>query len=278
MLKTVVADNLVKLVDPVFGGESAYNGANVLLATYAFSFQIYCDFAGYSFMAIGLALMMGFGLMENFRRPYFSRNISDFWRRWHISLSSWFRDYFFSPLFIYMEKRPLLRKLTMKQRHAIAFFLSLLFAEFMLGLWHGAGWNFVSFGVFHGLAIWAYYSYKTYWDRMPVWLQIFLMYQIACFGWLIFRAKSLNQAYDMLESMVVNFSPADWGTLSGDILFFMVLVLPIVCVQTFQERSNDTLILLRFRKPLRLASILTMFWITMLFGVFNSKPFIYFQF
>ena len=90
-LKVFIADNLAKIVDPVFVG-GPYEGARVLLAVYAFSFQIYCDFAGYSFMAIGLGCVMGIDLMENFRRPYFSKSIAEFWRRWHISLSSWFRD------------------------------------------------------------------------------------------------------------------------------------------------------------------------------------------
>jgi alginate O-acetyltransferase complex protein AlgI len=97
-LKIFIADNLARIVDPIFSQLSLHNGSEVLIAVYAFSFQIFCDFLGYSLMAIGLAKVMGIELMENFRQPYFSRNIAEFWRRWHISLSSWLRDYLYVPL------------------------------------------------------------------------------------------------------------------------------------------------------------------------------------
>ncbi len=132
-LKVFIADNLASIVDPVFAATGPHDGGNVLLAVYAFSIQIYCDFAGYSFMAIGLGLVMGIHLMENFRRPYFAKNIGDFWRRWHISLSSWFRDYVFSPFYIYLERNKRLKGLSIKARHGIAFFFALLVAEYLLG-------------------------------------------------------------------------------------------------------------------------------------------------
>ena len=157
-LKVFVADNLAKIVDPVFAEGATHQGMLVVLGTYAFAIQIYADFAGYSFMAIGMALAMGIELMENFRRPYFSRNISEFWRRWHISLSSWFRDYMFSPFYLYCEKQPVLSRFKLKTRHGIAFFAALLATEFLLGLWHGAAWTFAFFGIFHALAIWDYYN------------------------------------------------------------------------------------------------------------------------
>ncbi|NQU58019.1 MAG: MBOAT family protein, partial [Rhodospirillales bacterium] len=239
-LKVVVADNLSGLVDPVFNKTDGFAGAEVLVAAYAFSFQIYCDFAGYSFIALGLALMMGFQLMENFRRPYFSRNIADFWRRWHISLSSWFRDYVFTPLYIFIEKRPFLKSLKMKKRHAIAFFGALMVAEYMLGLWHGAGWNFGLFGIFHGLMIWAYYAFKKPWDSMPVALQMFLMYQVACVGWVIFRAPTLSQAIDMLASVAVSFTPSDPQTVLKSAMMLAMLIVPLTIIQAFQDRRNNT--------------------------------------
>jgi alginate O-acetyltransferase complex protein AlgI len=118
-LKVFIADNLAQIADPVFENYTAYNGMNILIAVYAFSIQIYCDFAGYSFMAIGLGLAMGMQLMENFRRPYFFKNISDFWRRWHISLSSWFRDYMFSQFYVYLSGLKVFKKLSLKARHRI---------------------------------------------------------------------------------------------------------------------------------------------------------------
>ena len=142
-MKTVIADNMADLVDPIYDADSNNNnGALVFVATYAFAIQIYCDFSGYSLMAIGLAKMMGFELMENFRRPYFSMNISDFWRRWHISLSSWFRDYMFSPLYIYFQSSKIFKNRSIQFRHLVFFMVVLFLTEFLLGLWHGAGWNY----------------------------------------------------------------------------------------------------------------------------------------
>ena len=277
-LKVVIADNLSALVDPVFSKSADFAGAEVLVAAYAFSFQIYCDFAGYSFIALGLALMMGFQLMENFRRPYFSRNIADFWRRWHISLSSWFRDYVFTPLYMFIEKRKFLKPLKMKKRHAIAFFGALMVAEYLLGLWHGAGWSYGLFGIYHGAMIWAYYGIKRSWDRMPVALQIFLMYQIACIGWVIFRAPTLSQAMDMLASVAVNFVPTDPNAVMNSAGILLMLVLPLITIQVFQDLRNNTLIVLKSPRVIRYGIILALFWTTLLFGVFDAQPFIYFQF
>ncbi|MDP6882854.1 MAG: MBOAT family O-acyltransferase, partial [Rhodospirillales bacterium] len=203
-LKVFIADNMAKIVDPVFAAAGPYEGASVLLAVYAFSIQIYCDFAGYSFMAIGLGLAMGIDLMENFRRPYFSKSIADFWRRWHISLSSWFRDYVFSPYYIYMERSPMFSRLPMKVRHGVAFFVTLVVVEFLLGMWHGAAWNFGFFGIYHALMIWAYYTIRKHWDRMHVFVQMILTFHLACGGWLIFRATSMGQAAEMFQSLVFN--------------------------------------------------------------------------
>ena len=142
VLKVVLADNLAKIADPIFASVGPFDGGRVMLATYAFSIQIYCDFAGYSFMAIALGLCMGIDLMENFRRPYFSKNISEFWRRWHISLSSWIRDYLYLPLagavFQHTSKGGLTIAVDNKKKNN-----SLLITWLLMGLWHGASWNFV---------------------------------------------------------------------------------------------------------------------------------------
>ena len=277
-LKVFIADNLAQMVDPVFAGAAPYDGGAVLLAVYAFSFQIYCDFAGYSFMAIGLGLAMGIELMENFRRPYFARNIGDFWRRWHISLSSWFRDYVFSPFYIYMGKQPLFRRLPIRRRHDVAFFITLLSAEFMLGLWHGAGWNFVLFGIYHGLAIWAYYYLKKYWERMNVFVQIFLTYQIACGGWLVFRAPTFGQAVDMADAVLFNFSLAPELGLATMALTIVALVSILVTIQVFQDLKGDTFVVLRLPPFLRYGLIASMAVLVLVFGDFSDRPFIYFQF
>jgi D-alanyl-lipoteichoic acid acyltransferase DltB (MBOAT superfamily) len=276
--KAFIADNLAKMVDPVFAEQTAHQGSHVLLATYAFAIQIYSDFAGYSFMALGLALMMGITLMENFKRPYYSPNISDFWRRWHISLSSWFRDYVFTPFYLWCEKRPILKKLPMKKRHGIAFFVALTVAEFGLGLWHGAAWTFAMFGVYHALAIWAYYKLRKPWDAMPFVLQVFMTFQVAAVGWLIFRAPSLSQAGDMFASLFTNFGPLD-DPIAIDMfqkLFLYTIILWVV--QVFQERKGDMLVVLTWPWPLKYGFITLLLVLIFAFGDFSARPFIYFQF
>jgi len=277
-LKVFIADNLAQIVNPVFLPQESFNGASVVLATYAFSFQIYCDFAGYSFMAIGMSKCMGIELMENFKRPYFAKNISDFWRRWHISLSSWFRDYVFSPFYIYVGKLKILSGLPLARRHDISFFLTLMTTEFMLGLWHGAGWNFGFFGIYHGIVIWAYYYMKKSWDRMNIALQIFLTYQIACLGWLVFRAPTLGQAMDMASSIIFNFDLSPELGLAATALAILGFVSVLITVQVFQDLKNDTFVVFRLPKFLRLIFIVFLACLILVFGDFNDRPFIYFQF
>lgn len=136
-MKLCVADRLSMYVDAVYGNVPQHNGTSLLLATIFFTFQIYCDFGGYSLIAIGAAKVMGFNLMENFKRPYFARSIGDFWKRWHISLSTWFKDYVYIPLG--GSRVPYLRHM-----------LNLLITFIVSGAWHGAAWNFVIWGVIHG--------------------------------------------------------------------------------------------------------------------------------
>ena len=277
-LKSFIADNLAEFVDPVYNSLGPYDGAQVLLATYAFSFQIYCDFAGYSFMAIGLALVMGIELMENFRRPYFSKNISDFWRRWHISLSTWFRDYFFTPFYIYLGKIKFLKAYSIKFRHVLTFMAALLATEYFLGLWHGAGWNYGFFGIYHAVMIGVYYLTRHYWDKMNLFLQIFLNYQIVCLGWMIFRADTMEQAWEMLKSILVSFSFAQVVDLKISLIKFLAFTTILITVQIFQDWKNDTLIIFRLPPAFRYAYYSLLGTLILVFGNFEERPFIYFQF
>lgn len=277
-LKVFIADNLAKIVDPIYALPAPYEGASVILATLAFSFQIYCDFAGYSFMAIGLAKSLGINLMENFRRPYFSLNISEFWRRWHISLSTWFRDYVFSPFYLWCQKAPWLAGLSVKGKHAIAFFATLFTTEYLLGFWHGAGWNFGLFGLYHAVAIWLYYYVRGTWDKMPVPVQILLTYLVTCGGWLVFRAQTPGQALDMFAGVFTNIDFANLAVLSDRALQFAAFVGILMMVQVFQERARDTLIVLRWPPFIRYPFFLLMAVLVLVFGDFSDRPFIYFQF
>ncbi len=276
-LKVVIADNLADIVDPVFDGKVPDNGAMILLSIYSFAFQIFCDFSGYSLIALGLSNLMGIRLMDNFKRPYFTKNISDFWRRWHISLSSWFRDYVFSPYYIYIQKSTLFKKLPMMVRHSIAFFITLFITNFLLGLWHGAGWNYAFFGVYHAFLIWAYYYTRRTWNRFNSFLQIILTFQLVCVGWLIFRTSSMGQFWDFFQGFFSSWSLTDphFLTESGKFIF---LILPLLIHEIIAELKNQNNAILMAPKFLQYPIYVLIVVLMMVFGQFGEKKFIYFQF
>jgi alginate O-acetyltransferase complex protein AlgI len=186
--KTVVADELARrVVDPVFNDPAAHTGAEVLLAIYGFAAQIYCDFSGYTDMALGLALLLGFVLPQNFNRPYLALSLQDFWRRWHMTLSRWLRDYLYIPLG--------------GNRHgARRTYRNLMLTMLLGGLWHGAAWTFVIWGGIHGTALsverWARERWKGF--RLPAWLAWLVTFHVVCLAWVFFRSPNLSTAFDML--------------------------------------------------------------------------------
>jgi alginate O-acetyltransferase complex protein AlgI len=197
--KVVIADNLAPIVDGVFN-DGAGGGLAVILATYAFALQIYGDFSGYTDIARGVARLMGFNLVENFRQPYFATNPSDFWRRWHISLSSWLRDYLYIPL-------------GGNRYGPLRTYCSMAITMLLGGLWHGASWNFVIWGAYHGALL---IVYRVFQDRLGTSretsvaaciLNAAVFFQFTCIGWLIFRA----QGWGNLSSLVGKvFDPKNW--------------------------------------------------------------------
>ena len=193
--KTVVADNVSVIVNQVYGAPDAYNGQALLIATYAFAIQIVFDFSGYSDMAIGLARMLGFRFLENFNMPYLSSSIQDFWRRWHISLSSWLRDYLYIGLG--------------GNRHgAWATYRNLMLTMLLGGLWHGASFNFVIWGAIHGvwLAIERFYTRKMRHGThssttLGTWVKTLLVFHGVCLAWIFFRAPSFHDAWQTVTGI-----------------------------------------------------------------------------
>lgn len=198
--KIVIADRLAYFVDMVYNNPEQYYGLSVILATVFFAFQIFCDFSGYSDIAVGAAKVLGINLMNNFDRPYFSKSISEFWKRWHISLSTWFRDY------VYIS---LGGNRVVKWRWYYNLFITFLVS----GLWHGAAWTFVIWGALHGLyLVIAIVSRSSkdkiikllYLDKFPALMnfsKVILTFILVCFGWVFFRANSLNDALLILNNM-----------------------------------------------------------------------------
>ncbi len=284
--KIVIADGLAVFVDRIFGNVTSYSGISLILATVFFSFQIYCDFSGYSDIAIGAARVMGFKLMDNFKAPYLAKSIADFWRRWHISLSTWFQDYLFTPLYFKASKIKRLKNFSTKKRHLIAFAISMIIGEALLGLWHGANWTFLFFGLWHGLFIIIYYIVRKTWDRLYTSIQILLTFSISTFGWIFFRSNSIADALYIIEHMFKNSQFGFFHDLKGFFLHneyeFAVMILPLLIVffaHFIQKRYHDFVQFLETRSTtLRWSLYYFLIMAILLFGTFGSREFIYFNF
>jgi alginate O-acetyltransferase complex protein AlgI len=308
--KLVIADRLAHLVNPVYGSPGDYSGPMLLLATVGFAFQIYCDFSGYSDIAVGSAQVMGFRLTINFRRPYLAGSIGDFWRRWHVSLSTWFRDYLFP------EDRPLghsswLRAATRRRlRHVRRVMITFLVS----GFWHGANWTFVAWGVLHGLYLSAAVLTQPIRNRLAPapatgWVAAVLRasrtvwtFSLVCFAWIFFRATDLAQARAIIGRMLTGYDAATLAQVPGQLNATLAIGWPIRLVSATHAGSTAALVLLLQLAVLlvveaadegggdvlgRLAARPAWFrWATyyavianvLLFGVFEQSRFIYFQF
>jgi D-alanyl-lipoteichoic acid acyltransferase DltB (MBOAT superfamily) len=273
--KMFIADNLAQIVDPVFASSGPYNGAIVLLALYAFAFQIYCDFSGYSDIARGLGKCMGFDIMINFNLPYFSTNPSEFWRRWHISLSTWLRDYLYIPL-------------GGNKKGSRLTYRNLALTMLIGGLWHGAQWTFIVWGAYHGLLlivhrlmspIFAFFpkiqnriAQNTWW-----FIKVFFFFHLVCFGWLFFRAESFTQITAMMQSVIFSFDYS-WPTIKPYVIYLSFFIWFLLVIQVLQRYKNNLTILRRFSRPLRFSLYILMFYLIVIWGAFGTKEFIYFQF
>lgn len=268
--KIVVADNLATIVDSAFQG-STPTGGTALVALYAFAFQIYCDFSGYSNIARGCSKTMGFDLMVNFNLPYFATSPRDFWRRWHISLSTWLRDYLYIPLGG-NRKGPWRTK------------VNLMLTMVLGGIWHGAAWTFVIWGAYHGVLLIAHRALEPFLSRYLTfqgrfrrsvwqWLRVLFVFHLTCLGWLIFRATSVAQIGSFLRAIVTSFHITGSG-MKGLLTFTSILVI----VNLFQYVRNDTKVVGRMPVFARGVFYAALFLVCMLYGEFAGAEFIYFQF
>ena len=285
-LKLVVADRAAIVVNQVYNNVFDYTGASLILATLLFTAQVYGDFAGYSFIAIGAAKVLGFRLMENFRRPYFSKSVAEFWRRWHISLSSWFQDYVFIPLYRCVAKIKLLKNKEPKVKHRLSFFISMLIGLTLLGLWHGAAWRFVLFGIYNAILVIIYYSIQKHWHKLNKYIQIGLTFCAIAFGLSVFRANNLSESVYIITNMFSNLWTSSSGLITGTVTLNKIslyILFPAVIfmegTHLAQEKNKNILSFLKV-KPiwLRWGAYFFVILTILIFGVFNKTPFIYFQF
>jgi len=271
--KIFVADNLAGLANAVFDPAASHTGVNVLLGVYAFAFQIYGDFAGYSNIARGTSKLMGIELIENFRFPYLVRTPQAFWRNWHISLSMWLRDYLYIPLGGNRGSE------WQTQRN--------LFITMVLGgLWHGAAWTFVLWGAYQGLFLIGYRAADRwppfhrfvagagFLARLTSWV---VMFHLTCYGWLIFRSRSVGQIRDLTSGLIGNFAPAtvDIPNLLVPLLLYST---PLVVVHLCEAWFDDVLAVPRLPVGVRYSIYAATCYLTLLFGNFGGAEFIYFQF
>jgi D-alanyl-lipoteichoic acid acyltransferase DltB (MBOAT superfamily) len=271
-LKLVVADNLAPFVDARFADPAGSGGAALSLATLFFAFQIYGDFAGYSLIAIGLGRIMGYDFGENFRRPYLSASFSEFWQRWHISLSSWLRDYLYIPL-------------GGNQGGAAKTARNLIIVMFLGGLWHGANWTFVVWGLLHGsfLVIQRMLSPLASvlsFGRITTVMQVALVFAMVCLAWIFFRAATIDDAW-MIVTKIVTLDGGAAG-LSGErltVLRNLMLVGALVAVEVVAELRPHAPGQAPAVPGLRHAAVLlVLLWTIAAFGAFAGSQFVYFQF
>ncbi len=284
--KVVIADRLAILVNRVYANPSDFGPASLIIATIFFAFQIYCDFSGYSDIAIGAAEVLGFKLMKNFERPYLARSIGDFWHRWHISLSTWFRDYLYIPL---------------GGNHANLWRWRFnIFITFLVsGLWHGANWTFVVWGALHGLYYLFSKATKTFRERcalalgfaqMPALHKIFqtlITFSLVCFAWIFFRANNLNDAVFIVTQIFAGWGKVqnpgmqgqnDIGLTVSEFIFATGLIVFLVWVNILGQKEDVRVVLSRNHPAIRMAVYTFMVLFIMNFGIDVSIPFIYFQF
>lgn len=281
-LKMVIANRIAIFVDAAYGAEILYDGKYLLLASILFAFQIYCDFAGYSTIAVGAAEIMGFELMENFNCPYYAETVAEFWRRWHISLSTWFRDYLYIPL-------------GGNRKGAIRKYINTMIVFLVSGLWHGANWTYVVWGGLNGLyqviggmltPLKKKFKYKLL--KIP---RILITFFLVDFTWIFFRASNLTHAKDIIDRIIhmnnpellINGTLYDLGLNRQNMLVLIISIAILLAADIAkynQIKVREVIASLDILN--RWLVLLTGIAVVLLFGVWGSGyeavNFIYFQF
>jgi alginate O-acetyltransferase complex protein AlgI len=285
--KMVIADNLAPIANLAYATPAAMNGPQLAIATVAFAFQVYCDFSAYSDIAIGTARLFGFDLMQNFAQPYFSQSMAEFWRRWHISLSTWLKDYVYIPLGgsrVVAWRKP----------------VNLMITFLVSGLWHGAAWNYVIWGGLHGLLL----IIEPLWNRQPalkvtdisggnelwprpqVFLRILATFTLTCFTWIFFRASGAGAALLIIRKIIADaFNGAAYANIGPlfakcllDINILAALLVGFIAIEWVGRYHPYPLVVDKWALPLRWLVYTALLWATLFWGTWNTGQFVYFQF
>lgn len=274
--KAIISDYIsVNFVERIFDNPTLYSGIENLMGLYGYALQIYCDFSGYSDMAIGLALLLGFHFNINFDSPYKSASITEFWRRWHISLSSWLRDY----LYISLGGN---RKGKFRQ------YLNLIITMFLGGLWHGASWNFIVWGMLHGVALALHKAWMSITGRQKGeksrgirrMLGVIVTFHFVCFCWIFFRNTSFDYSMDMIEQITTNFQPQLFAQLvEGYWKVFALMALGFLlhfAPEKWEKGLSDGMVRLPFAG--KVIVLVALIFLVIQIKSSEIQPFIYFQF
>ena len=272
--KVVIADNCAAYVSDIFASYSTLSGSELILGAIFFAFQIYCDFSGYSDMAIGVAKIFGFKLMTNFKYPYFSRDIAEFWRRWHISLSTWFRDYLYIPL----------------GGSRVSFWKVIrnIFIIFVVsGFWHGANWTFIVWGALNALYFVPLFVFKLNRRNLSVvaensvlpnfreLFQIGITFTLTCVAWVFFRAENVTQAFDYLVNIASQpFMPVNFWFFNK---FTIGVIILLLLVEWRSRKLDHPMQVASIPRPVRWSAYLAMSYMILNFIHYKAE-FIYFQF
>ncbi len=282
--KVVVADNLALIVDPMMTNPGAYSGWELFIAGSAFAFQIYCDFSGYTDMARGCARMMGFELMHNFNLPYFSKGIQEFWRRWHISLSTWLRDYLYIPL-------------GGNRISASRTYINLNITMLLGGFWHGANWTFILWGAYQGIMMTIERVLRKtrvgqITIKAPGWLKIIVTFIFVVYGWLLFRAQNFSDVvlitkrlfsqlhlYEIASALLqLNFSQVFILINLTLIVKFIKIVGFLVLIEWIQYKTKDLEFDVKLPIVIRTFLYVGIIYAIIFFSPETNSQFIYFQF
>lgn len=269
--KIVIADNIARSVDLVFDQPEKFHGFIIALAAIGFAIQIYCDFSGYSDIAIGCAKLFGIEIMKNFDAPYFSKSPREFWRRWHISLSTWFRDYVYIPI---GGNRIGFSKMQ----------FNLMLTFLISGLWHGANWTFLIWGFLHGMALCLqhYVEHKKIKLHLPGYFSGMLMFLFVCFAWIFFRAGNVHEAFLMISNLFRHSLPGEFNIFFNAQIYlnrFALMLCVFVLIEIWMRNKQLTKWFNQSNMVLRWALYYIIVIFILYFGAFDNTPhFIYFQF
>jgi len=276
--KMVIADNCATYVNQVFDTYQTQSGSTLLLGAIFFSFQMYADFSGYSDMAIGVSKLLGFRITKNFDYPFFAQNIAEYWRKWHISLTSWLTDYVFMPL-----------NVKWRDWGKWGMILAIIVNFVICGLWHGANWTFIVWGFYHGLlfvplilsgAMFKKNKLNTYkwgFPKLKVLFNILLTFSLITLGNIIFRANNLGEAFEYLKGMA-NMRLFSFSILTNGLALLLISIPLFLVVEWLQKNKEHGLTKMPSNLVLRWLIYVLICVIIYRFGVFNYSQFIYFQF